>query len=685
MTEATPLTYVLKDLFPEASPQLLRLLEAAAENAGLLRGDWFTLRDWLEISEYAGEESVVVLLLVLMLSLDEGSLCVAASAESIAGRLTDLVGPDEALAWAQRVLDDVARDGFPRLIGAAPGDHRPVIRHAIGDRVYFYFQKYLKAERDVYAQFQLRLQKLAPAEPPANLAAALREVLVERPLLAGGRAVQLDPAQQLAVGTALLRNLAIVSGGPGTGKTSIVLTLLRCLVRCGYRPERIALAAPTGRAAQRLGDALRSGLDQIPGAKDDGSPDRCLSELSASTLHQLLAYRPSRNLFGRHAENPIPADVVIVDEVSMVGLVLMSQLLQALESGAKLILLGDKDQLPSVEAGAVLASLVPDMRAQGFSPELARQLAVYFPAADVPISASERTLRDCVVLLQTNHRSQQQIREAALAINRRDADIVDRLPVLTLADDAQSAATWERIESAGGCWLLEQTLGTPAELRGFLHSWAEHVYFQPVLDGASLGDLVATAKVPPELDADDGAPSVLRELFARLERFRLLTLVREGPWGSVEINRFFDQKLRPRLDPTARGGLFAGAPVLITRNDPARQLNNGDVGLALPYADGRLRVVFPRQGSFVAFNEEALPAHELGFALTIHKSQGSEYGQVLVVLPPEGGRRLLTKELVYTAITRAKSLAVLCGTREVLRLAIGRQIVREAGMLESLA
>ena len=125
--------------------------------------------------------------------------------------------------------------------------------------------------------------------------------------------------------------------------------------------------------------------------------------------------------------------------------------------------------------------------------------------------------------------------------------------------------------------------------------------------------------------------------------------------------------------------------MLITRNDPVRQLNNGDVGLALTHADG-LRVVFPRQGGFVACNEEALPAHELGFALTIHKSQGSEYGHVLIVLPPEGGRRLLTNELVYTAITRAKSLAVLCGTREVLlRLAIGRQIVREAGMLESLA
>jgi len=375
---------------------------------------------------------------------------------------------------------------------------------------------------------------------------------------------------------------------------------------------------------------------------------------------------------------------VIVDEVSMVGLVLMSQLMQALESGAKLILLGDKDQLPSVEAGAVLANLVPDGLATGFSPELTRQLAECFPAITVPTSDADRPLRDCVVLLQTNHRSQPDIRTAARAINHRDAELIDRLPVLTF-DDGRPAASWQRAESAGGCWLLEQTLATPAELRGFLHSRLEYSYFHDAHDGTCLGDLVRAARVPDNLELSGTPIDDLRRLFAHLDRFRLLTLVREGPWGSVDVNRCYDQMLRPRLDPGARGSLFAGAPVLVTRNDPIRQLNNGDVGLALRTAAGDLRVVFPRQAGFVSFPAEALPAHELGFALTIHKSQGSEYGQVLVVLPPEGGRQLLTKELLYTAITRAKALAVLCGTRAVLRQAISRQIVREAGLLQSLA
>lgn len=683
MTESTPSTFFLKDLFPDASPELLRLLEGAAANSGLLRSDFSTIRDWLEIAEYKRAEALVAVLLVLMLALEEGSLCVEASAESIARRLIDLVGPEEAQAWAQRIVTEQAGDGFPRLIGASPADHRPVIRYSVGERSYLYFQKYLKAELEFHQRFQERLQHVVPPEPPANLAAVLHEVLIERPLVAGEQPLLLDIDQKLAIGTALLRNLAIVSGGPGTGKTSIVLTLLRCLVRCGIRPERIALAAPTGRAAQRLGDALRSGLARLPGANDAVSPDACLGSLSPTTLHQLLAYRPTRNTFGRHAENPIAADVVIVDEVSMVGLVLMSQLLQALEPGAKLILLGDKDQLPSVEAGAVLASLVPAGQPNAFGPALARQLAVCFPDIDVPLADADRPLRDCVVLLQTNHRSQQQIREAAQAINRRDTATVDRLPLLTLGDGAPPATHWARAQSLGGCWLLEQSLATANELRSFLHSWAEHAYFSKPDAGPCLGDLVRATVVPNDLDG--GAADELHRLFALLERFRLLTLVREGPWGSVEINRFFDQMLRPRLDPGARGGLFAGAPVLVTRNDPVRQLNNGDVGLALPGAHGGLRVVFSRQDGLVSLPEEALPAHELGFALTIHKSQGSEYAHVLVVLPPEGGRRLLTKELVYTAITRAKTLAVLCGTREVLRLAISRQIEREAGMLQSLA
>jgi exodeoxyribonuclease V alpha subunit len=684
MADPIPQAYFLRELFPNAGPDLLRLLDSAVENAALLRSDYHTIHDWLEIAGYPGAEGLHALLLVLLLALEEGSLCVELCPAALARRLADLVEPAEADKWATRILADLAGDAFANLIGTHPTDHRPVIRHTVAGKSFVYFQKYLTAELDFHARFTNRLARLKPGRPADGLAGVLREVLVEQPLRAAGKPIRLDREQRLAVALGLVRDLAIISGGPGTGKTSIVLSLLRCLVRCGHAPERIALAAPTGRAAQRLSDSLRAGLAQLPSADDAGSPDQRLRGVSATTLHQLLGYRPSRNLFGRHAENPIPADVVVVDEVSMVGLVLMSQLLQALAPSTKLILLGDKDQLPSVEAGAVLAALVPDGQCTAFGPGLCDELRPLLDDTELSPAEAGGPLRDCVVLLQTNHRSQPQIREAARAINAQDPGVVDRLPPLVFPADGTLADRWRDLERDGGCWLLEPAYGTAAELRGLLQHWAEHAYLGTRVAGRTLAELARDTELA-EADEDGGAAQDLfRRLFELLDRYRLLTLLRDGAWGCVEINRFLDQLLRPRLDPDATGELFAGAPVLVTRNDPARQLHNGDVGLALRYRGG-LRVVFPRQGRFASLPAESLPAHEPGFALTVHKSQGSEYAHVMVVLPPEGGRRLLTKELVYTAITRAKSLAVVCGTKDVLRLAITRRVVREAGMLGTLS
>lgn len=633
----------LRDAFPAAGPELLRLLQGAAENANLLRSDFYSIRDWLEIADYQDEPTAPAILLLLLTALEEGSFCIELAEPALMRRLVDFVPAPEAAAWAQSVLQAPA---LPRLIGTTPLDHRPVISQTIGSRQFLYFQKYLRAELDFQRSLGERL-----AQPPAPIPTEWPRIIQE---MLRGQPLQLDRHQQRALDTALAHNFAIISGGPGTGKTSIVLTLLRCLVRGGYAVDRIALAAPTGRAAQRLTDSLRTGLERVS-ATDE--PDAQIRDLAASTLHQMLGYRPTRNLFSRHQENPIPADVVIIDEVSMVGLVLMSQLLQALAPSAKLILLGDKDQLPSVDAGAVLAQLVPSQELE---------------APTVPGSLEGR-----VVLLETNHRSEQKIRAAAEAINRQDTSIADHLPTLMFGGGAAMEARWHDLEKDGGCWLLEQTLETANELRGFLQLWAEQAYFRSRVDGQTYAELVA-AKV---LDARCDDPGSLGPLFGLMDRFRLLTLVRDSAWGCDEINLFLDAYLRPRLDGSTRAGLFPGAPVLITRNDRVRGLFNGDVGITLRDRAGGLRVLFERQDGAVAFPAESLPAHELGFALTVHKSQGSEYANVMVVLPPRAGRRLLTKELVYTAITRAKTLAVICSAKDVLKFAIGRRIVRESGLL----
>jgi exodeoxyribonuclease V alpha subunit len=616
----------LKEIFPRAGPDLLRLLHGAADNAMLLRTDFHTMRDWLELADCVDHAEAHVILLLMLVALEEGSLCIELVTSALIRRLRDFVTEQDAASWAERVQKALAA-GLPRLIGKEAHDHKPVIEHTIGRQRFLYFQKYLRAELDFHQDLAARLANKDGA--CQTWTAIVADVLATQPL-------KLDREQRRALDVALERNFAVISGGPGTGKTTIVLTLLRCLVRGGIAPERIALAAPTGRAAQRLTDSLRAGMDRLPAHPADEK----LRGVGATTLHQLLAYRPNRNLFARHRENPIPADVVIIDEASMVGLVLMAQVLQALARSTRLILLGDKDQLPSVDAGAVLASLVLD--------------------ASQPIDP----LAEHVVLLQTNHRSQEQIRAAAQAINAQDQGVVERLPPLEAND----------LDGQTGCRLLEQTAVSANELRGFLHQWMEHAYFRSRLDGKTFAELLD--------EAADAKPESTAPLFAMLDRFRLLTLVRDGAWGCDEINQFLALTLRPRLDRDGRSRLFVGAPVLITRNDNSRGLFNGDVGITVRDRQGQLSVLFPQQNGCIALAAESLPAHEFGFALTVHKSQGSEYQNVMVILPPTGRRRLLTKELIYTAITRAKSLAVLCGTKEALKFAIGRKIVRESGVMQ---
>jgi exodeoxyribonuclease V alpha subunit len=395
--------------------------------------------------------------------------------------------------------------------------------------------------------------------------------------------------------------------------------------------------------------------------------DRSLVDCSPVTLHQLLQYDPKRNTFRRHEENPIPADVVLVDEASMVSVDLMASLLRALAPRTKLLLLGDKDQLPSVDAGAVLGQLVQGLDAAALSRATCGQLRELLPGMNELVAGGEHWLADAVGFLRTNHRSHPEIRSAAAAVNRQQPGPLEKLP--TLGPPASiDAAEWKRVGEAGGCFTWPQRTATPAELKGMLRRWMENAYRTPDADGASLLDLLG--KDPPNF----------ARLFQALDRTRILTMVREGPWGCDQINEYLAEWLRHQL---GRGRsdrqLFPGVPVLVTRNDRSLDLANGEVGLAVG-GRGGLRVVFAKNGGFVEVQPESLPSHERGFALTVHKSQGSEYDQVLLVLPPTGGRRLLTKELLYTAITRAKKLVVLSATPAALRDAVRRRIERDSGM-----
>ncbi|TRW81829.1 exodeoxyribonuclease V subunit alpha [Mycolicibacterium sp. 018/SC-01/001] len=416
--------------------------------------------------------------------------------------------------------------------------------------------------------------------------------------------------QRRAADVALAQSLTVLTGGPGTGKTTTVARLLALLAEqaaLAGRPRlRIALAAPTGKAAARLLEAVRSEL----GALDAEDRDR-LPELSASTLHRLLRPRPDNSSrFRHHRENRLPHDVIVVDETSMVSLTLMARLLEAVRPDSRLVLAGDPDQLASVEAGAVLADLVDGLGAR----------------AGVRIAT-----------LHTSHRFGARIGELAGAI--RDGDADRTVDVLRGGGDH---IEWVDTDSPGD------------ELRPVLLSTALRLR-----EAAILGDA--------------------RAALTTLDEHRLLCAHRRGPFGIAHWNRQVERWLTEATGEPIWADWYAGRPVLVTANDYGRKLYNGDTGVAILRGDG-LRVVIGEQ----EFAAGRLAEVDTMHAMTIHKSQGSQADEVTVLLPPEDSR-LLTRELFYTAVTRAKTRVRVVAGEASVRAAVGRRAVRASGLARRLA
>jgi len=413
--------------------------------------------------------------------------------------------------------------------------------------------------------------------------------------------------QKEAARIALRKTPTIICGGPGTGKTTTVVKILALLLQVTGRKLDIALAAPTGKAAMRLSESIGSSLDRMQ------LPDEIARFLptQATTLHRLLGYRRHSPQFRHYRQNPMGWDVVVVDEASMVDLALMSKLVDALKPGARVVLLGDKDQLASVESGAVLGDLI-------------------------------KSLPENSVELQKTYRFNDNIKQLAASINRGD-----------------SATAW--------ALLAESAAANIAVLQTDLIEYIGHQYAQFMAE---------VARNP--------RPSV-EELFRAFNRFQVLCAVHFGARGVDGINRRIELALARRGFSCRSEGWYPGRPVLITRNDYSLDLFNGDIGICLPdSANGSVQVWFERSdGGVRSYSPYRLPPCETVFAMTIHKSQGSEFDQVVVVLP-EADNRILSRELIYTAVTRAKKSVKLVTDQQVFKQALSRNIERCSGLVDLL-
>lgn len=483
-----------------------------------------------------------------------------------------------------------------------------------------------------------------------------------------------DPDQIRAAETACRAPVSLIAGGPGTGKTTVLALILRARLDEGVEPEDLILAAPTGRAANRMGEAIRACL-----------PPEVAEAVSVRTLHRLLEYQPSKGTFGRGASIPLRGRHILVDEASMIDLPLMAHLVEALPPDGALTLLGDPGQLPAVGVGTVFADLVarhsPPVDTAA-SPGMTTGQSSLFEEPEIPggtgapIASGTPTgspeLRADTVdgielrILRQGHRNTGMLRAFSTASPEEAAELL--CGATSGVESDASPLAWPEEEGA----IVRIEPGSIRDWHDLVTAAAARHLGDP---DAYLGRIEAFRRHPfPDQVTQTDA---LAALFAALERFRILTALARGATGAEATNAHLLSWWR---EQTGEGAAVPhGTPLMIRRNDYERRLFNGDIGILLASSDERRHVVFPDGSGFRWFptsvSAEAVPA----FALTIHKAQGSEYDHVLLGLHAGGtphATRLLCREIVYTGITRARKTAVLCADTGTIRLAM-RQSARD--------
>ena len=499
-----------------------------------------------------------------------------------------------------------------------------------------YLERYWQQEELVRVQLQRRFAAPAPEIDQARLSAALPR-LFDHEGLAQGEADR----QKLAAAVSALGRVSVLAGGPGTGKTTTVARLLALLRDQPGPALRIALAAPTGKAAARLEEAVRAATAQLD-PEDQGR----LGEVTASTLHRLLGWlSSSRSRFRHDATNQLPHDVVIVDEMSMVSLTLMARLLEAVRPSARLVLVGDPDQLSSVEAGAVLADIA---RAPGP------------PDADL----GQRLIE---LGLIADHETAPVHGVVQLTHTWRFGGAIDALARAIRAADADGAIAVLR-SGASDVHLGEIDLeAAPSEATA-----------------RALGSMTAQVRATGVAMLDAARSGNVGAALAALDRHRLLCAHRRGPYGvlrwGLEVERWLAEAIPGYGED---GEWYVGRPLLVTANDYEMSLYNGDTGVIVE-TPGGVRAAFARGAAAKLFSPVRLDAIQTVHAMTVHRAQGSQFDSVSFVMPPPNSP-LLTRELLYTAVTRARRNVLLIGSEEAIRIAVQRPANRASGLRHRLA
>jgi exodeoxyribonuclease V alpha subunit len=532
-------------------------------------------------------------------------------------------------------IDEWVGDLRGLLVVGQPGDFKPLV---LDEKFRLYLYRYWLYEQQL-ARFILDRAQRHPREVDKELLAeGLKRLFPGN----GGEKINW---QGVAAAVAVFNQFTVISGGPGTGKTHTVARILALLIeQAKGAGSAIALAAPTGKAAARLTDMVST----IKAELDCPLEVKALIPDKAFTIHRLLGPVYGAKTFRYNASNRLPYDVIVIDEASMIDLPLMAKLATSLKENCRLILLGDKDQLASVEPGAVFGDICDTGSVNTFSVGLTSAVEDLISSGLPHQGAQGSVLADSIVVLQKSYRFGPESGIGLLASAVKEFNSSEAFMLLKGAN--QDDIIWR--EAPPG-----ESLDNAIEENFF-------AFYSDYLTSQS-----------PE------------EAFSLFNRFHLLCALRHGPYGVIALNRKIEQMCRRRGLIEKAGRWYKCQPVMVTSNDYQLKLFNGDVGILFPDQDagGQLRVYFPADGGgFRKLLPGRLKNYETVYAMTVHKSQGSEFDNVMVLLPDRPSK-VVTRELVYTAITRAKKSVEIWGSEQALREALSRTFCRESGLRDMLS
>ncbi len=584
--------------------------------------------EWLKCQKKGTPESILLLAALVSQQLGEGHVCIHLD------QLHSLTQHWPSVLQSE-ILSLQNPDRLEGLIDNLVFGDGGCLTPLVFDRQRVYLYRYWRYECDVAADLKSR------AAPASEEFTTLTPQL--DPLFPRGE--ETPDWQRVAAVTAVTQRLAVISGGPGTGKTTTITRMLAIYLERYFSTHPndtpiIKLAAPTGKAAARLSESIALAKESLPISEKIKAqiPDQ------GSTLHRLLGARPNQGGFKFNRHNPLHLDLLVIDEASMIDLPMMAQLLAALPATARLILIGDKEQLASVEAGSVLGDICTPLNNTGLSHFMSQLL---LDTCEVKPSQQtyERSFADSVALLKKSYRFTEHSGIGALsrAVNSGDSGQVKQVLKSGFTDIT--------------------ALSAPLDDNGSLiaHMFEKYSpYFHSVKQG-----------IDPA------------EVLQSFSKFQVLCGLRKGRLGVEALNLAFEKEAERRGLIDMNGRWYVGRPIMITRNDAGLKLYNGDIGIALrDGTTGQIKVWFAQSGALVSYSTSRLPQHETVFAMTVHKSQGSEFDDVTLVLVDDA--KVMSRELVYTGITRAKKSCTLFGRISAVYESAKQPTIRMSGLSERL-